>query len=337
MRFQNYLNESSIRFNKPKELSEKEWRDLYKLWNLLYKKCKPFMKEFEKAVKVGVGTIDARYLFRGMRDRGNWSIENVRKDRMPKDSSIEFHEMMNDAFEDAFGVRARSESVFATTLFSEAKHYGKVYIIFPMGKYKLIWSDEVEDLYSRFEDEIRQGVFGDEPPRELYDEWEDEWEWEFGSEDSRGEWVAQSYDIRDSNLNWAVHALKDHVASNIDRDDYETDEEYEQAVEDVMSEVDEGDFEWEAEIDKDSYIERQEDIWKEKAMSQSDMNDFVDKYYKSGTLKEYLRDSNGVGFELHVVTDKYVAVSADFAVWITELLKADYQPNLPFEEFKDFD
>ena len=80
----------------------------------------------------------------------------VRDNRESKDSGRAFTAMYDNYFKDRFGYKARSESLF--TSFSEhtADQYkrpaGDVYMIFPRGEFKYIWSPYIADLYSDFED-----------------------------------------------------------------------------------------------------------------------------------------------------------------------------------------
>jgi hypothetical protein len=81
---------------------------------------------------------------------------NVRDNRESKDSSSAFMAMYDNYFKDRFGYKARSQSLF--TFFSEhtADQYkrpaGDVYMIFPRGEFKYIWSPYIADLFLDFEE-----------------------------------------------------------------------------------------------------------------------------------------------------------------------------------------
>ncbi|ASV44460.1 hypothetical protein PBI_SCTP2_445 [Salicola phage SCTP-2] len=51
-------------------------------------------------------------------------------------------------FEDNFGVRARSQSIFATTSTQQASEYGHIHYIFPIKKFNIIHSNKIDDLYA---------------------------------------------------------------------------------------------------------------------------------------------------------------------------------------------
>jgi hypothetical protein len=55
--------------------------------------------------------------------------------------------LLDKQFQKKFGVKARSQSLFCTNEYLSTLQYGNPYYIFPIGKYKTIWSPEIADLY----------------------------------------------------------------------------------------------------------------------------------------------------------------------------------------------
>ena len=76
----------------------------------------------------------------------------VRKDRRPLSTSRKTHNNLDKIFNDIFGVRLRSESVFCTLNYRVANSYGRPYVIFPIGEYTFYWSTVLNDLYTKIKD-----------------------------------------------------------------------------------------------------------------------------------------------------------------------------------------
>jgi len=110
------------------------------LFNDIMKQCKPFMKEWLPIYKK-----QHDFLYRGMEAK-DFGIKNVRKNRKPMSTSRYAHTMLNKVFKDKFGWYARSNSIFCTGSDDDAGTYGDLYVIFPIGKYKYLWSPKIEDL-----------------------------------------------------------------------------------------------------------------------------------------------------------------------------------------------
>lgn len=73
---------------------------------------------------------------------------SVRKDRVPKHSSKALHDAADNFFFAKYKWKARSESMFCSSDKFTAKSYGEPYYVFPIGKFKFLWSPEVDDLYT---------------------------------------------------------------------------------------------------------------------------------------------------------------------------------------------
>lgn len=108
---------------------------------IFHDECKPFQKE------IGFnGIFDFKPLKRGMKNKSNILIGNVRPDRKPTDTPLPIHQFMDNWFYKKFGVKFRSNAMFATKSQS-AQTYGDVYIVFPIGEFKYCYSTVVSDLY----------------------------------------------------------------------------------------------------------------------------------------------------------------------------------------------
>lgn len=134
MRLYNYINEA--RGISPNELPQ------------AISKCQPFIKDISKYSQLN-------FLWSGRKGKPHVFYGRVRTNRKPKDTPKEIHDVLDQAFEDNFGVKARSQSIFCSIQPQKAKEYGTPYIILPIGKYKTIWSSQVDDLYIYLEQYIQ--------------------------------------------------------------------------------------------------------------------------------------------------------------------------------------
>ena len=136
MRFKHYINERGTEL--PFNIIIKE----------LYDKCYPFIKEINKQQIKG-------FIFSGRENDVIKYTGKVRKNRNPKDSPIKTHNILDKLFKKKFGWKARSNAIFCTGNIHTAAAYGKnVYMIFPIGKYKFLWSPEIDDLYETIDGDM---------------------------------------------------------------------------------------------------------------------------------------------------------------------------------------
>lgn len=88
--------------------------------------------------------VSARY------DAQHPTIHETRRDRRPKDSPIEFHNVVDEWFHSRFGVRYRSQGVFLTSGRITAQAYAAtpahVMRIIPLSEYRYCWSPKAVDL-----------------------------------------------------------------------------------------------------------------------------------------------------------------------------------------------
>lgn len=132
MRFRKYLNESG------KNLYDKSTKEIVEM---IEKDCQFFLKSRKRSDD---------YYFRAMRmgEFGTIGISDSRKDRNPRNTPPTIHKWLDDYFNKRFGWRTRSEGLFASPSKDIAEDYGNdVYVIFPIGKYKVIYDTKIEDIF----------------------------------------------------------------------------------------------------------------------------------------------------------------------------------------------
>ena len=105
--------------------------------------------------------------FRGMAPtahtfKGGWDIIKHPKHRKPKDTPLLVHNAMNEAFKKKFGWNVR-DGVFVTGSDALAGTFGRTHVVFPIGEFKFVWSEHIEDVY------------GDLVEPDLGDDWEENW------------------------------------------------------------------------------------------------------------------------------------------------------------------
>lgn len=132
---------------KLKQLFESESKAL----QLIKRDCGPWLKH------VGKHLVYRGFVFR---PRTKTSIEDVflcqvRKDRRPKDSSKELHDLVNEYLFKHSGIHYRSEAVFVGAL-DMAQEYGSPFAIFPIGDFHYAWSKDIKDPWAENEDDTTQ-------------------------------------------------------------------------------------------------------------------------------------------------------------------------------------
>ena len=139
------LNAYEEAFNR--EYSNKGYTkdDFEEIISILNVNCSDFLDEL---------SLKKQYpLFRGVSNKedvtaGMWE-KTARDDRFPRDSAGEFSEDFDDAFEDKFGVRLRSNGVFTTKSPSVATSYaGSYYMFFPIDGYRYYHNNAAVDLFA---------------------------------------------------------------------------------------------------------------------------------------------------------------------------------------------
>jgi len=178
MRLQKYLTE--------RILSPGEIEIFQENYPQLYKDCKLYIDDWRKS-----GAKD--FLYRGTRRPGIYfgiKSSHVKSGRLAKDTSQETHNILNDLFKKRFKWYVRN-GVMTTGNISDASSYGTVYLFFPIGKYKFVWSPKVDDLYSEIDVEYKHMYSFDEYyGSDIRYDWEEEY-----GKDRKGHWEYDGEEI----------------------------------------------------------------------------------------------------------------------------------------------
>lgn len=129
----------------------------------IFKDCKPFLKELKKS--------NYEFLYSGRKNRELVIHGKVRKNREPRHTPEIVHNIINNKFKDKFGVKARSESLFAIKNRHLSELYGEPFYVFPKGRYNLIYNEKIEDLYEELFDNI-DSTYGIKNSSNLFDKFE---------------------------------------------------------------------------------------------------------------------------------------------------------------------
>ena len=152
MRLKYYINE------------ENKGDDFSKIMNDLFDNCYPFIKEL---VGNHFSEFD-KFLYSGRSNKPKFYRAKIRTNRRPLDTHPIIHDMIDKVLYEKFGFHARSNALFCTGNAQKAYGYGIVYCIFPVGKYKYIWSPKIEDLYKYFSRKSEEILMKIEDEKEYY-------------------------------------------------------------------------------------------------------------------------------------------------------------------------
>jgi hypothetical protein len=108
---------------------------------VLLENCRPICETYVKTKGV---------LYRGIKkihneERSMFMLRSRRKDRKPRNSATELHNLFDDVFNEIFHWKPRSSGIFCTTDYQTATFYGYSYIVFPVGKFRYIYGENVRD------------------------------------------------------------------------------------------------------------------------------------------------------------------------------------------------
>lgn len=123
----------------------KEDEEFAEIINKIVNDCEPFLKEIDIEDDADA---QRHFLYRGMGSLNEMFVKkDVRKNRTPKDTPQKVHEIMDQSFNDIWGHRFRSNAMFCNGNTMEAELYGNVYMVFPIGNFDYVFSEEIEDFY----------------------------------------------------------------------------------------------------------------------------------------------------------------------------------------------
>jgi len=148
MKFKRYLNERKI------TSIEKNIKYIIELFE---KNCKPYFDDF-------YSIWEGEFFISGRKSNNEaFTKKKVRKNRKPKDTPMEIHDIIDDWFYKKFGIKARSNSIFCSFNENTANEYGNPYYIIPIGKYSTIASPTIKDIYAEIvQDKIDRTKYDDE-------------------------------------------------------------------------------------------------------------------------------------------------------------------------------
>lgn len=297
-RLKQYLVDSTTRIKVPtvydNNFSMESVADIdrfMKEWEKVKKECQPYLKFLRKhASKIRRSDL----LCRGMADSADFREIVPRTDRMPKDTPEEWHYTFDEAFDEVYGLRARTEGIFCTANYSTADGYGRAYIIFPTGNYEYLWSDDITDLYNTYRDEAPQEM---EMPDAFIDELTSDYEEMYGEGQGYGRWVLGDGRYKPDR----EKTLADEVADWFDNNETR-DESLNHAIQEFL--------ENDVQFNIDKYEEREEELSgpekadleelrakKEEVESEDFYGDMIDRmnWIPEDTLEDYL-DNNRSNF-----------------------------------------
>jgi len=145
-----------------KDFLLEKYENPQKYIDTLNRDCAPFLRDVGGMANINEMCIRRPPLgvLRGMNTATDTFLtKEVRAGRTPVDTSKEMHVLMDNWFNDKFGHRYRSNSIFASPRISQARAYGNVYMIFPIGEYKVCSSPKVRDLFNLTNVAADKGVF----------------------------------------------------------------------------------------------------------------------------------------------------------------------------------
>lgn len=85
-------------------------------------------------------------LYRGDKNHIKFREIETNKNRKPRDSSKEFHDLLNNGFFKIFGKKLRSITVFATSDSHVLPTYGYPYYFVPFNNFTFYWSENIGDI-----------------------------------------------------------------------------------------------------------------------------------------------------------------------------------------------
>ena len=110
--------------------------------------CMPFIQDLYKN--------KYPFIYSGRKSNDIIFKKSIRKNRKPMDTPEQIHNKLDDKFQQKFGIRPRSGSLF-TKAFNDVGFYGNPFYVFPVGRnYRYIWSEDVSDLFVDLKDHINR-------------------------------------------------------------------------------------------------------------------------------------------------------------------------------------
>lgn len=276
--------------------------DVAEIYTTLTKDCGLFLKELEKTgspIPKNAKSIPTslRWLLRGTMK----SVDKIKKftprtDRRPKDTPDKLHNLFDKEFRKRFGWAARSEGVFVTSNYKEAKSYGTPYIFFPIGRYDYIWSPKIADLYDKYESAGYTYYFEGENPQD-WNDWSWDWHKKYG-EEKEGHWMFSTFELDSKRLEKAVEEVNKLVdAGGI-----------------TSKEVRDNDFKWVPDVEEVDYIDQKIEEFEKEIEEQTDK--WLSTYRGKGNLKGAINS----GHEVMVKCNSYYLVNTFYQLELAKMI-----------------
>ncbi len=264
---------------------------IQKMASMLFRDCKPYLKDLKKSGKV---------MYRGAYG-GDMTKIIPRKDRQPKDMDQELSDEIDDAFMSHVGWKPRSEGVFCSGDYKQAEGYGSaVFTVWPIGKYKFVWSLSIYDLYTKLDNS------GD------YDYIETDWMYEdyeerYGENSENGSWYYEGSDTEETEKSDAEAKVAEWIT---DDQEFESEEEKEDFDPyDEMAELD-----WEPDVSEEDYIE--DAVAEERERQLESRYEVVFDYEEDNIVKAI-----DTGNEIMIGCKAYYIIDNEYTNELVELLK----------------
>lgn len=110
----------------------------------MQRKCQPYLKDMADS---GL----ACEMNSGRKEAKDYFIKPVRKGRKSVDTPQFISDLFDKYFKKKFGWMPRSNSVFTYSNVNDTNYYGISYMLFPVGKYRFVWSDDIKDLWNEIQ------------------------------------------------------------------------------------------------------------------------------------------------------------------------------------------
>ena len=167
MRFDNYLTEKKA-LSVPQLKKTQTW--LATDFDLATDEFLETVTQMKKECKYAMDLCrkNKAWFYRGLSGharRVGW--RNVRADRRPKDTDPYVHKMFDSTLEELFGWKARSQGLFVTSDYTQAKDFGRPMLVFPTGKFDYVWSPKEEDSINTIQDGPIRLRFGQDYKKQL--------------------------------------------------------------------------------------------------------------------------------------------------------------------------
>lgn len=274
--------ESFITYSKKRYISkEYDDNDFKNIISILEKDCKEFLNEIRRIGKP---------LFRGTKNFDEFDTgigyRIVSGDRQPVDTNQDISNIIDNYFQEKFGIKLRSAGIFSSKKVTNAGEYGTPYLFFPVDGYEYYWNENITDLYAYIEPQDWYYSATND-----YDNLESRWDMSYGENTEGGEWYYDDYGYGNDIIS-AVKKVKDNNPE-LKNKSFEY-------IKSILI--------WEPDIDFDSYKKNMDDI----------LHDSVKKIvngYQKGDLDKVTDQ------ELTFICKKYYLVDPGFYQKFIEYLK----------------